>query len=115
MKILLHYLKPHKWLVILVLTLAAINIGFSLIDPILLGRLINLAGDDASGLAVSEKLRTQIRGLRQAERNTEDGLSFIQTAEGFLGQSAEIIQRIRTLAIQTSNGIYTLKIGNSCR
>lgn len=71
------------------------------------GQRINLAGDDASGLAVSEKLRTQIRGLRQAERNTEDGLSFIQTAEGFLGQSAEIIQRIRTLAIQTANGIYT--------
>ncbi|PJZ86400.1 MULTISPECIES: flagellin [Leptospira] len=71
------------------------------------GQRINLAGDDASGLAVSEKLRTQIRGLRQAERNTEDGLSFIQTAEGYLDQSAEIIQRIRTLAIQTSNGIYT--------
>lgn len=71
------------------------------------GQRINQAGDDASGLAVSEKLRTQIRGLRQAERNTEDGLSFIQTAEGFLEQSAEIIQRIRTLAIQTSNGIYT--------
>ncbi|TGN18144.1 flagellin [Leptospira idonii] len=71
------------------------------------GQRINQAGDDASGLAVSEKLRTQIRGLRQAERNTEDGLSFIQTAEGFLNQSAEIVQRIRTLAIQTSNGIYT--------
>ncbi|MDF3819205.1 flagellin [Leptospira sp. 96542] len=71
------------------------------------GQRINTAGDDASGLAVSEKLRTQVRGLRQAERNTEDGLSFIQTAEGFLDQSAEIVQRIRTLAIQTSNGIYT--------
>jgi flagellin len=71
------------------------------------GQRINQAGDDASGLAVSEKLRTQIRGLRQAERNTEDGISFIQTAEGFLDQSSEIVQRIRTLAIQTANGIYT--------
>lgn len=71
------------------------------------GLRINVAGDDASGLAVSEKLRTQVQGLRQAERNTEDGMSFIQTAEGFLEQSANIIQRIRVLAIQTSNGIYT--------
>lgn len=71
------------------------------------GQRINQAGDDASGLAVSEKLRTQIRGLRQAERNTEDGISFISTAEGFLNQSSDIVQRIRTLAIQTANGIYT--------
>ncbi|MBE7410924.1 MAG: flagellin [Leptospiraceae bacterium] len=71
------------------------------------GMRINNAGDDASGLAVSEKLRTQVNGLRQAERNTEDGMSFIQTAEGYLEQSADIIQRIRMLAVQTSNGIYT--------
>lgn len=71
------------------------------------GMRINVAGDDASGLAVSEKLRTQVQGLRQAERNTEDGMSFIQTAEGFLEQSANIIQRIRVLAVQTANGIYT--------
>ncbi len=71
------------------------------------GMRINSAGDDASGLAVSEKLRTQIRGLRQAERNAEDGMSFIQTAEGFLDQSAQIIQRIRVLAVQASNGIYS--------
>lgn len=71
------------------------------------GMRINTAGDDASGLAVSEKLRTQIRGLRQAERNAEDGMSFIQTAEGFLDQSAQIIQRIRVLAVQASNGIYS--------
>ncbi|TGJ98585.1 flagellin [Leptospira semungkisensis] len=71
------------------------------------GMRINSAGDDASGLAVSEKLRTQINGLRQAERNTEDGMSFIQTAEGFLQQTSDIIQRIRVLAIQTSNGIYS--------
>ena len=54
-------------------------------------------------------MRTQIQGLRQAERNTEDGLSFIQTAEGFMSQMAEVIQRIRLLAIQSSNGIYTAK------
>jgi flagellin len=71
------------------------------------GQRINQAGDDASGLAVSEKLRSQIRGLRQAERNTEDGISFISTAEGYLNQSSEIVQRIRTLAVQTANGIYT--------
>jgi flagellin len=71
------------------------------------GERINRAGDDASGLAVSEKMRTQIQGLRQAERNTEDGMSFIQTAEGYLAQTATIIQRIRVLAIQSANGIYS--------
>jgi len=71
------------------------------------GMRINKAGDDASGLAVSEKMRTQIQGLRQAERNTEDGMSFVQTAEGYLDQSAQIIQRIRVLAVQAANGIYT--------
>ena len=71
------------------------------------GMRINRAGDDASGLAVSEKMRTQIQGLRQAERNTEDGMSFIQTAEGYLDQTATILQRIRVLAVQSSNGIYT--------
>jgi len=71
------------------------------------GLRINRAGDDASGLAVSEKMRTQIQGLRQAERNTEDSMSFIQTAEGYLEQTAGILQRIRVLAVQSSNGIYT--------
>lgn len=71
------------------------------------GERINKSGDDASGLAVSEKMRTQIQGLRQAERNTEDGMSFIQTAEGYLNQSAQIIQRIRVLSIQSANGIYS--------
>ncbi len=68
---------------------------------------INRAGDDASGLAVSEKMRSQIQGLRQAERNTEDGMSLVQTAEGYLNQTAAILQRIRVLAVQSSNGIYT--------
>ncbi|MFN3603764.1 MAG: flagellin [Leptonema sp. (in: bacteria)] len=71
------------------------------------GMRINRAGDDPSGLAVSEKMRTQIKGLRQAERNTEDGMSFIQTTEGYLQQMSDIIQRIRVLAIQSSNGIYS--------
>ena len=71
------------------------------------GLRINRAGDDASGLAVSEKMRTQIRGLRQAERNTEDGVSFIQPTEGYLQESQDILQRIRELAVQAANGIYT--------
>ena len=68
---------------------------------------INRSGDDASGLAVSEKMRSQIQGLRQAERNTEDGMSLIQTTEGYLQQVVEVLQRIRVLAVQSSNGIYT--------
>ena len=71
------------------------------------GLRINKAGDDASGLAVSEKMRAQINGLRQAERNTEDGMSFVQTTEGYLNQTSEILQRIRVLSVQSSNGIYT--------
>jgi len=71
------------------------------------GMRINRAGDDASGLAVSEKMRTQIQGLRQAERNTEDGMSFVQTTEGYLHQTSAILQRIRVLGVQSSNGIYS--------
>jgi flagellin len=71
------------------------------------GYRINRAGDDASGLAVSEKMRSQIRGLLQAERNAEDGISFIQATEGYLQESQDIIQRIRELAVQASNGIYS--------
>ncbi len=71
------------------------------------GMRINKAGDDASGLAVSEKMRSQIRGLQQASRNGSDGISFIQTTEGYLQETTDIIQRVRELAIQSSNGIYT--------
>jgi flagellin len=71
------------------------------------GQRINSAADDATGLAVSEQMRTQVRGLRQAERNAEDAISFVQTAEGFLTQSTEMIQRVRQLAIQSANGIYS--------
>ncbi len=68
---------------------------------------INRAGDDASGLAVSEKMRSQIRGLQQASKNALNGISFIQTSEGYLQETQDIIQRIRELSVQAANGIYT--------
>jgi flagellin len=71
------------------------------------GLRINRAGDDASGLAVSEKMRSQIRGLNQASTNAQNGISFIQTAEGYLQESEDILQRMRELAVQSANGIYT--------
>lgn len=71
------------------------------------GERINRAGDDASGLAVSEKMRSQIRGLNQAERNAQDGISFIQVTEGYLSETHSILHRLRELAIQASNGIYS--------
>ena len=71
------------------------------------GLRINRAGDDASGLAVSEKMRAQIRGLSRAEKNAEDGISFIQVSEGYLQESQDILHRLRELAVQASNGIYS--------
>ncbi|AEF85059.1 flagellar filament 34.5 kDa core protein (Class B) [Treponema primitia ZAS-2] len=71
------------------------------------GLRINRAGDDASGLAVSEKLRSQIRGLNQASSNAANGISFIQASEGYLQETQDIIQRMRELAVQSSNGVYT--------
>jgi len=71
------------------------------------GLRINRAGDDASGLAVSEKLRSQIRGLNQASTNAQNGISFIQVSEGYLQESQDILQRIRELAVQSANGIYS--------
>ncbi len=71
------------------------------------GLRINRAGDDASGLAVSEKMRSQIRGLRMAVQNSQNGISFIQTAEGYLQESQDILQRLRELSVQASNGIYS--------
>jgi len=70
------------------------------------GLRINRAGDDASGLAVSEKLRSQIRGLNQASTNAANGISFIQVTEGYLQESEDILQRMRELAVQAANGIY---------
>jgi len=71
------------------------------------GMRINRAGDDASGLAVSEKMRAQIRGLNMASANAQNGISLIQTAEGFLQETQNVIHRLRELAVQASNGIYT--------
>ena len=71
------------------------------------GERINRAGDDASGLAVSEKMRSQIRGLNQASRNIQNGVSFIQTTEGYLNETTDILQRVRELAVQAANGIYS--------
>lgn len=71
------------------------------------GMKINRAGDDASGLAVSEKMRAQIRGLNQASENASNGISFIQTTEAYLQETTDIVQRIRELAVQASNGIYS--------
>jgi flagellin len=77
------------------------------IEALSSGMRINRAGDDASGLAVSEKMRAQIRGLNQASRNASNGISFIQTTEGYLQESQDILQRLRELAVQSANGIYT--------
>ncbi len=71
------------------------------------GEKINRAGDDASGLAVSEKMRSQIRGLNQASQNASNGISFIQVTEGYLQETTDIMQRIRELAVQSANGIYS--------
>jgi flagellin len=71
------------------------------------GMRINKAGDDPSGLAVSEKMRSQIRGLNQASKNAQNGISFIQTTEGYLQETQDILQRIRELSVQSANGIYT--------
>ncbi|MDX6151710.1 flagellin [Marinococcus sp. PL1-022] len=71
------------------------------------GLRINRAGDDAAGLAISEKMRGQIRGLEQADRNAQDGISLIQTAEGALNESHSILQRMRELSVQSSNDTNT--------
>ena len=77
------------------------------IEKLSSGERINRAGDDASGLAVSEKMRSQIRGLNQAERNIQNGVSFIQVTEGYLQETQDILHRIRELSVQSANGIYT--------
>ncbi|OPX94501.1 MAG: Flagellin [Pelotomaculum sp. PtaB.Bin104] len=72
------------------------------------GLRINRAGDDAAGLAISEKMRAQIRGLDQATRNSQDGISLIQTAEGALNETHSILQRMRELSVQAANDTLTL-------
>jgi len=76
------------------------------IEKLSSGMRINKGGDDASGLAVSEKMRSQIRGLNQAERNIQNGVSFIQATEGYLQGTQDILHRIRELSVQSANGIY---------
>ena len=68
------------------------------------GLRINKAGDDAAGLAVSEKMRAQLRGMEQADRNVQDGISLVQTAEGALAEAGDIAQRMRELGVQAGNG-----------
>ena len=77
------------------------------IEKLSSGMRINRAGDDSSGLAVSEKMRAQIRGLNQASRNAQDGISFIQTTEGYLQETSDVLHRIRELSVQAANGIYS--------
>lgn len=71
------------------------------------GERINRAGNDSAGLAISEKMRSQIRGLNQASRNVGDAVSFLQTTEGYLQETTDILQRIRELAVQGANGVYS--------
>jgi Flagellin and related hook-associated proteins len=71
------------------------------------GSRINRAADDAAGLSISEKMRSQIRGLTQAKRNAEDGVSFLQTAEGALNEVSDMLTRMKELSVQVTNGTYS--------
>lgn len=71
------------------------------------GERINKAGDDSAGLAISEKMRSQIRGLNQASRNVQNAVSFVSTGESYLSETTEVLQRIRELAVQSANGVYS--------
>jgi flagellin len=79
------------------------NAGAKSIEKLSSGYRINRAGDDAAGLAISEKMRGQIRGLNQASRNSQDAISLVQTAEGALNETQAILQRMRELAVQSAN------------
>lgn len=85
----------------------ASNASNNVMEKLSSGMRINKAADDASGLAVSEKMRSQIKGLNQAEKNIQNGVSFIQATEGFLTETTDILQRVRELSVQSSNGIYS--------
>ncbi|HHV38988.1 MAG TPA: flagellin [Tepidimicrobium sp.] len=83
------------------------NIGLEkTLERLSSGKRINKAADDAAGLAISQKMEAQIRGLRQASRNSLDGISLLQTAEGALNEVHSMLQRIRELTVQGANGIY---------
>jgi len=77
------------------------------IEKLSSGFRINRAGDDAAGLAISEKMRSQINGLDQASRNAQDGISLVQTTEGALTETHSMLQRLKTLAVQSSNDTYS--------
>jgi flagellin len=79
------------------------------IEKLSSGSRINKSADDASGLAVSEKLRSQIRGLNQAERNLQNGVSFVQTTEAYLEETQTILHRLRELSVQSANGVYSVE------
>ena len=79
----------------------------SVMERLASGYRINRAADDAAGLAISEKLRAQVRGLNQAARNAQDGISVIQTAEAALGETGSILQRMRELAVEAANDTLT--------
>ncbi len=87
------------------LTMNTASVGKNL-EKLSSGFRVNRAADDAAGLAISEKMRAQINGLEQAQSNAQDGISLIQTAEGALNETHSILQRMRTLAVQASNGTY---------
>ena len=80
---------------------------FKAIEQLSSGLRINKATDDAAGLAVSEKLKNQVRGLNQAQRNAQDGISLLQTAEGALNETHSLLARMRELAVQSSNDTLT--------
>lgn len=77
------------------------------IEKLSSGYRINRAGDDAAGLAISEKMRSQINGLDQASRNAQDGISLVQTTEGALTETHSMLQRLKTLAVQSANDTYS--------
>ncbi|RJX36946.1 flagellin [Paenibacillus pinisoli] len=79
------------------------------------GLKINRAGDDAAGLAVSEKMRGQIRGLEQAQRNVQDGISFVQTAEGAMNEVSAMLTRMKELNVQKANGTYSTQDKNNIK
>ncbi|NMH75208.1 flagellin [Bacillus sp. RO2] len=86
---------------------SATNAQMKSMEKLSSGLRINKAGDDAAGLAISEKMRAQVRGLDQASKNAQDGISLIQTAEGALNETHDILQRMRELAVQSSNDTNT--------
>src|SRR5258708_17518199 len=88
------------------MALNAMNYSKS-VEKLSSGLRINRAGDDAAGLSISEKLRGQIKGVAQAQRNSQDGISLIQTAEGALNETHSILQRMRELSVQAANGTLT--------